>query len=63
MHDLLLEPGKHLDRRDLDGFAKRIDPHTALFAAELDEGVFRRRVREHQEGGLRSHLRATPTVS
>jgi hypothetical protein len=35
----------------------------ALFAAEPDEEVFRQRVREQQEGGLRSHLRATPTVS
>jgi protein-disulfide isomerase len=61
MHDLLLEPGQHLDRRDLDGFARRIGLNMALFAAELDERVFRQRVREHQEGGLRSYLRATPT--
>jgi protein-disulfide isomerase len=61
MHDLLLEPGRHLHRRDLDGFAERIGLNMALFAAELDEGVFRQRVREHQKGGLRSHLRATPT--
>jgi hypothetical protein len=26
----------------------------------LDDEIYRQRVREHQEGGHRSHLRATP---
>jgi protein-disulfide isomerase len=47
MHDLLLERGRHLDRRHLDEYAKRIGLNITLFAAKLDEGALRPRVREH----------------
>lgn len=32
----------------------------ARFTAELDDEIYRRRVREHQNGGRRANLRATP---
>lgn len=61
MHDLLLANSTHLARHQLDGYAARIDLDLARFKADLDDEVYRQRVREHQDGGRRSHLRATPT--
>lgn len=61
MHDLLLANSTHLARHHLDGYAARIDLDLARFKADLDDEVYRQRVREHQDGGRRSHLRATPT--
>jgi protein-disulfide isomerase len=60
MHDLLLGPGRHLSRNHLDGFARQIGLDMARFAFELDDEIYRQRVREHQEGGRHAHLRATP---
>jgi protein-disulfide isomerase len=60
MHDLLLAPGRHLDRHHLDAYARQIGLDMARFTAELDDEVYRQRVREHQEAGRRAHLRATP---
>jgi protein-disulfide isomerase len=61
MHDLLLANSPHLARRHLDDYAARIDLDLARFGADLDDEVYRQRVREQQDGGRRSHLRATPT--
>jgi protein-disulfide isomerase len=33
----------------------------ARYAAEMDDRIYLQRVREHLEGGRRSHIRATPT--
>ena len=60
MHDLLLAPGSHLTRHHLDGYARQIGLDMARFAAELDDEIYRQRVREHQESGRRAYLRATP---
>jgi protein-disulfide isomerase len=60
MHDALLAPGRHLDRHHLDAYARTLALDMARFTAELDDEIYRQRVREHQEGGRRSHLRATP---
>jgi protein-disulfide isomerase len=60
MHDLLLTPGHHLTRHHLDGYARQLGLDMARFTAELDDEIYRQRVREHQEGGRRAHLRATP---
>jgi protein-disulfide isomerase len=60
MHDLLLAPGRHLSRRHLDGYAQQLGLDQARFVAELDDEIWRQRVREHQAGGRASHLRATP---
>lgn len=61
MHDLLLMQSRHLTRHHLEGYAVQIGLDLARFKAELGDEIFRQRVREHQEGGRRSHLRATPT--
>jgi protein-disulfide isomerase len=61
MHDLLLGHSRQLDRHHLDGYAAQIGLDMTRFKAEMDDEIYRQRVREHQEGGRRSHLRATPT--
>jgi protein-disulfide isomerase len=61
MHDRLLASPHHLDRAHLEAHATQIGLDMARFRAELDDEIYRQRVREHQQGGQRSHLRATPT--
>jgi protein-disulfide isomerase len=61
MHDLLLANPTHLTRRHLEGYAAQLDLDLARFSADLDGEVYRQRIRAHQDGGRRSHLRATPT--
>jgi protein-disulfide isomerase len=60
MHDLLLSNPQHLARRHLESYAETLNLDLARFRAELDDEIYRQRIREHQEGGTRSHLRATP---
>ena len=61
MHDLLLANHRHLARSHLDGFAATLGLDLPRFKADLDDEIYRQRVREHQDGGRRSHIRATPT--
>lgn len=61
MHDLLFSNPHHLARAHLEAYAAQIGLDTVRFKAELDDEIYRQRVREHQAGGQRSHLRATPT--
>jgi protein-disulfide isomerase len=61
MHDLLLANPHHLKRAHLDGYAAQLGLDAVRFKADLDDEIYRQRVREHQAGGQRSHLRATPT--
>ncbi len=60
MHDLLLSNPAHLARRYLESYAEKLNLDMARFRADLDDEIYRQRVREHQAGGTRSHLRATP---
>jgi protein-disulfide isomerase len=60
MHNLLLSDPAHLERRRLESYAELLNLDLVRFRTELDDEVYRQRVREHQEGGIRSHLRATP---
>src|ERR1700744_3290443 len=60
MHDLLLTDPKHLSRRHLEGDAEQLGLDMPRFRAELDDEIYRQRVREHQDSGRRSHLRAPP---
>jgi protein-disulfide isomerase len=60
MHDLLLADPTHLARRHLDDYAAQLGLDLARFGADLDGEVYRQRVRAHQQGARRSHLRATP---
>ena len=61
MHDLLLAESHPLNRRRLDEFAQRLGLDMARFKADLDDEIYRQRVRDHQQGGRLSHLRATAT--
>jgi protein-disulfide isomerase len=60
MHNLLLRNPAQLGRRHLESYAEILNLDLVRFRAELDSEIYRQRVREHQEGGIRSHLRATP---
>ncbi len=60
MHDLLLTDPNRLTRRHLETYAEQLGLDMPRFKAEMDDEIYRQRVREHQDGGRRSHLRATP---
>ncbi|HEY4338339.1 MAG TPA: thioredoxin domain-containing protein [Steroidobacteraceae bacterium] len=60
MHDLLLADPNRLTRRHLESYAAQLDLDMPRFNAEMDDEIYRQRIREHQDGGRRSHLRATP---
>ena len=60
MHNLLLTDPRHLARRHLESYAQTLNLDMARFRSELDDEIYRQRVREHQQSGIRSHLRATP---
>ena len=60
MHDRLMQGAAKLDRKSLDGHADSLGLDMALFAASLNDEIYRQRVREHLAGGQRSHVRASP---
>jgi protein-disulfide isomerase len=60
MHDLLLADPNRLKRHHLESYAEQLGLDISRFRAELDDEIYRQRIREHQDGGRRSHLRATP---
>ncbi len=60
MHDLLLTDPNRLTRQHLESYAEQLGLDMSRFKAELDDEIYRQRIREHQDGGRRSHLRATP---
>jgi protein-disulfide isomerase len=60
LHDLLLSDPNHLTRHHLEAYAEQLVLDMSRFRAELDDEIYRQRIREHQDGGQRSHLRATP---
>jgi protein-disulfide isomerase len=61
MHDLLFENQRHLEIANLREYAQRLQLDLPRFVAELDDEIYLQRVREHMEGGVRSHVRGTPT--
>lgn len=61
MHGLLMSHSPRFARGDLDRYAALAGLEFARFRAELDDEVYRQRVREHQAGGRASHVRGTPT--
>ncbi len=61
MHDLLFAHQAHLKDVDLKRYADELGLDAARYVAEMDDHIYLQRVREHAEGGRRSHLRATPT--
>jgi protein-disulfide isomerase len=60
MHDRLMQEGARLDRKALDHHAEALQLDMPMYVASLDDAIYRQRIREHMEGAMRSHLRATP---
>lgn len=60
MHDLLFENQSHLSPKNLHGYAQQLGLDIASFTSEMDDGVYLQRIREHQESGRASNVRATP---
>ncbi|MEP6883992.1 MAG: DsbA family protein [Gammaproteobacteria bacterium] len=61
MHDLLFQNQAHLKDKDLHRHAEGLGLDMARYVAEMDDHIYLQKVREHLEGGRRSHIRATPT--
>jgi protein-disulfide isomerase len=60
MHDLLFENQTHLKLKHLHGYAEQLGLDMARYTSEMDDHVYLQRIREHIEGGKRSHVRGTP---
>jgi protein-disulfide isomerase len=60
MHDLLFANQQHLQPKHLHGYAEALDLDLAQFTAELADHVYLQRIREHIDGGKKSHVRGTP---
>jgi protein-disulfide isomerase len=60
MHDLLFENQHHLKPHALRGYAERLELDLERFDADLRDETYLQRIREHQESGRRSGVRATP---
>jgi len=60
MHDLLFAHQDHLQAKHLRQYAEQLELDMARYDAEMDDEVYLQRIREHVEGGRRSHLRSTP---
>jgi protein-disulfide isomerase len=61
MHNLLFENQQTLDPEYLLGFAEKLGLDTERFMRELEEGVYRERVREDFMSGVRSGVNGTPS--
>ena len=61
MHDLLFDNQRHLKQQQLRGYAERLQLDMARYAAEMDDEIYRQRIREHQQSGNDSGVRGTPT--
>ncbi len=60
MHDLLFRRQAHLKSKDLQSHAREIGLDVVRFIAETDDRIYLQKVREHIDGGRRSHVRAPP---
>jgi len=60
MYDLLFRNQAHLKAADLQRYAGELGLDMARYVAEMDDHIYLQKVREHIEGGRRSHIRATP---
>lgn len=61
MHDLLFSHFGQLSRGALQAYADRLQLDRSRFDAELDDEIYRQRVREHQASGRDSGVHGTPT--
>lgn len=61
MHDLLFDNQNHLKPKHLRSYVEKLEVDLVRYDADMEDEVYRQRVREHIEGGSRSGVRATPT--
>jgi protein-disulfide isomerase len=61
MYDVLFRNQAHLKDKDLQRYAGELGLDMARYVAEMDDHIYLQKVREHLNGGRRSHIRATPT--
>jgi protein-disulfide isomerase len=62
MHDLLFGNQLHLKSAHLHGYAEQLHLDMARYTAEMDDEIYRQRIREHLDGGRRSGVRGTPGI-
>lgn len=60
MYDLLFEKQGHLTLKHLHQYAGLIGLDMTRFTAEMDDEVYRQRIREHIDSARSSHVRSTP---
>jgi protein-disulfide isomerase len=61
MHDLLYENQEQLDDRDLLRYGQQVGLDAESLARDLDEGTYKKRVREDFRSGVVSGVNGTPT--
>jgi protein-disulfide isomerase len=61
MHNVLFDNQRHLKLPQLHGYAENLSLDMATFTAAMNDQVYLQRIREHQQSGLQSGVRATPT--
>ena len=62
MHDLLFANQLHLKANNLRSYAEQLRLDMSRYTAEMDDEIYRQRVREHIESGRQSGVRSTPGV-
>lgn len=62
MHDLLFANQLHLKSSQLHSYAEQLDLDMARYTAEMDDEIYRQRIREHIDSGRRSGVRGTPGI-
>jgi protein-disulfide isomerase len=62
MHDLLFANQLHLKANNLRSYAEQLQLDMSRYTAEMDDEIYRQRVREHIESGRQSGVRSTPGV-
>jgi protein-disulfide isomerase len=62
MHDLLFTNQLHLKPNQLQSYAEQLNLDMARYTAEMDDEIYRQRIREHIDGGRRSGVRGTPGI-
>ena len=62
MHDVLFTNQLHLSNANLHGYAEKIGLDMARYTAEMDDEIYRQRIREHIDTGRRSGVRGTPGI-
>lgn len=60
MHDALLQEDASLERAALDRTAQDLGLDMLMFRAALNDEIYRQRIREQEDGAVRSHLRESP---